>query len=103
MAGKYSWDAVKSAMRASKSTQLTCAITALVALMLCLCGALAFPVRISCGQINYACATAPDPVTSEYRLYYEWEPLAVTMLETLVGENFQIYYSSGHDAVPVTP
>lgn len=90
-------------MRSKKATQLTCAVITLAIMLLCLCGALTFPVRITCGQINHACATAPDPVTGEYRLYYEWEPLAITALETLTGENYRVFYSSGYDEILVTP
>ena len=66
----------------------------------CLCGAAAFSVRISCCHVNYACATAPDPTTGQYRVYYEWEPLAVTAIETLTGENYGVFYTSGYDSYP---
>jgi hypothetical protein len=83
--------------------RLACAVIVLVAMLVCLCGTAAFPVRITCGNVNYVCATAPDPAAGEYRLHYEWEPLAVTVVETLLGQNFRIFYASGEERVPTTP
>ncbi len=74
-----------------------CALVFLVAVLAGCCGTALLPVRTTCGQVNYACATAPDPVTGRYRLYYEWEPLAVTIVETLASDNFRIFYTSGYD------
>lgn len=57
---------------------------------------LAFPVRMPCGHLFYACATAPD-ATNTYYTYYEIEPLGITVLETLIGTNLQIAYWSGSE------
>ena len=58
---------------------------------------LALTVRTPCGQIHYSCATAPDQ-GGVYYTYYEVEPLGITLLETAIGTNLGIYYSSGQDA-----
>ncbi len=58
---------------------------------------LAIPIRMPCGHLNYTCATAPDQ-GGVYYTYYEIEPLGITLLETAIGSNLQIYYSSGQDA-----
>jgi hypothetical protein len=57
---------------------------------------LAVPIQMQCGHLYYSCATAPDP-GGTYRTYYEVEPLGITLIETLIGTNLQIYYWSGHE------
>ncbi len=65
-----------------------------------LVAALAFPVKTTCGATNYACATAPDE-QGKIAYYYEIEPLAARMLDTLLQTNTRIAYTSGHDHVSV--
>jgi hypothetical protein len=58
---------------------------------------LAFPVPMPCGHVFYSCATAPDP-DGTYYTSYEVEPLGITLVETLIGTNLQVYYWSGSAA-----
>ncbi len=55
---------------------------------------LALPVPMPCGHVFYSCATAPDP-DGTYYTSYEVEPLGITLLETMIGTNLQLYYWSG--------
>jgi hypothetical protein len=59
--------------------------------------ALAVPIPMQCGHQMYGCATAPDP-SGTYYTYYEIEPLGVTLVETFIGMNLQIYYWAGREA-----
>jgi len=69
----------------------------LVVLCLCCCGsALFFPVKIPCGKIGYTCLRAPNSQGFVSR-YYEVEPLGVTVIETVLGTNLRIAYSTGYD------
>jgi hypothetical protein len=69
----------------------------LVALSLCCCGsALFFPVKIPCGKIGYTCLPAPDP-NGFVSVYYEVEPLGITVIETVLGTNLRVAYSKGYD------
>jgi hypothetical protein len=43
-----------------------------------------FPLKTTCGQVNYTCMPAPDP-NGIVQLYYEVEPLGLAFIETLVG------------------
>ena len=59
-----------------------------------------FPLKTQCGQVNYTCMPAPDP-NGVAQLYYEVEPLGLSLIETLVGSNWRLYYWSGYDEVKV--
>ena len=59
-----------------------------------------FPLKTTCGQVNYSCLSAPDPNGVAQR-YYEVEPLGLAFIETLVGANWRLYYWSGYDEVKV--
>ncbi len=58
---------------------------------------LAIPVRIECGVTGYACATGPDP-SGNYYTYYEVKPLGLAVLESMIGTDLHIFYSSGNEA-----
>ena len=62
----------------------------------CLAAALFFPVKITCGKIGYTCMPAPD-ANGYVSVYYEVEPLGITLLETVLGTNLRIAYSKGYD------
>ena len=58
---------------------------------------LLLPTYVPCGHVFYSCATAPDD-TGYYYTFYEVEPLAITIIETVVVDNFRFYYWRGKDA-----
>lgn len=67
---------------------------------LCLCSGLLLPVPMTCGHQFYTCTPAPD-ANGTIRRYYEVEPLGITLLETLLGDNLRIYYTSGYEVEQV--
>ena len=63
----------------------------------CVALLLAMPLHVTCGNLFYACATAPDE-SGNYYTYYEIQPLGITLLEVIVQTNLPIYYTSGQEA-----
>ena len=55
---------------------------------------LAWPVTQRCGNPRYSCATAPD-AQGFVHYYYEVQPLGVVIVNTVVGSDIRIHYSSG--------
>jgi hypothetical protein len=62
--------------------------------------ALAMPIKQRCGAPGRACATAQD-AQGNVHYYYEIEPLAVFLLESVLGSNIPLFYTSGEDVVQV--
>jgi hypothetical protein len=62
--------------------------------------ALAMPIKQRCGAPGRTCATAVD-AHGNVHYYYEVEPLGVFMLETVLGWNIPVYYTSGEEVVKV--
>jgi hypothetical protein len=62
--------------------------------------ALAMPIKQRCGAPGRSCATAED-AQGNVHYYYEIEPIAIFLLESVFGSNIAIYYSSGEDVVKV--
>ena len=62
----------------------------------CLAATLLFPVKITCGKIGYTCMPALN-ANGYVSVYYEVEPLGITVLETVIGTNLRIAYSKGYD------
>ncbi|AKG21188.1 hypothetical protein [Calothrix sp. 336/3] len=59
-------------------------------------GILLIPVKVTCGSPGAACAQPPIPGSnSQARYYYEYEPLAVMLLESVIQINLPFYYFSG--------
>ncbi|MBC8161050.1 MAG: hypothetical protein H7Z42_07505 [Roseiflexaceae bacterium] len=59
---------------------------------------LLLPVHTRCGARSAACAMPPDE-SGRVGYYYEVEPLGITVVETLLQQNFRIAYSSGTERV----
>jgi hypothetical protein len=61
---------------------------------------LAMPIKQTCGAPGRSCATAQD---AQGNMHYddEIEPLAVLLLESVLGSNIPVYYTSGEDVVKV--
>jgi hypothetical protein len=55
------------------------------------------PIRVRCGNLRFSCAV-PSP-RGGIIYSYEVEPLAVTVVETLLGANMGLYYYSGREWV----
>jgi hypothetical protein len=62
--------------------------------------ALAMPIKQRCGAPGRSCATAQDAQGSVH-YYYEVEPIAIFLLESALGSNIPLYYTSGEDVVKV--
>lgn len=77
--------------------RVVCTAAAILALLILL-----FPVHVTCGAPDYACATAPDQ-NGIFHTYYEVEPLGVMMLETIMHTNLPLFYWSGNEGHPVNP
>jgi hypothetical protein len=60
--------------------------------------ALAMPIKQRCGAPGRACATAQD-AQGNVHYYYEVEPLAVFLLESVLGSNIPVFYTSGEEVV----
>ena len=60
--------------------------------------ALAIPIKQRCGAPGRACASAQD-AQGYVHYYYEVEPLAVFLLESVLGSNIPLFYTSGEDVV----
>ncbi len=63
--------------------------------------ALAMPIKQRCGAPGRTCATAQDAQGNVHYYYYEIEPVAVFLLESVLGSNIPLYYTSGEDVVKV--
>ena len=61
-----------------------------------LIAALAMPIKQRCGAPGQTCATTLDARGNKH-CYYEVEPLAVYLLETIIGSNIRWYYTSGDE------
>ena len=61
-------------------------------------GALAMPIKQRCGAPGRACATAVD-ATGNVHYYYEVEPFAVFIVESVFGSDIPWYYTSGEEIV----
>ncbi|MBI3162089.1 MAG: hypothetical protein HYZ23_06250 [Chloroflexi bacterium] len=72
----------------SRKKKIWAAIAALILLL---------PMRVTCGNMFYGCATAPD-TDGYYYTYYEVEPLGITLVESLIQTNLRVYYWRGKDA-----
>lgn len=62
--------------------------------------ALAMPIKQRCGAPGRTCATAQD-TQGNVHYYYEVEPVAIFLLESVLGSNIPLYYKSGEDVVKV--
>ena len=62
--------------------------------------ALAMPIKQRCGAPGRSCATAQD-AQGNVHYYYEVEPIAVFLFESVLGSNIPLYYTSGEDVVKV--
>lgn len=60
--------------------------------------ALAMPIKQRCGAPGRACASAQD-AQGDVHYYYEVEPLAVFLLESVLGSNIPLFYTSGEEVV----
>jgi hypothetical protein len=58
--------------------------------------ALAMPIKQRCGAPGRACASAQDALGNVH-YYYEVEPLGVFLLESALGSNIPLYYTSGEE------
>ena len=61
-------------------------------------GALAMPIKQRCGAPGRACASAQD-AQGYVHYYYEVEPVAVFLLESVLGSNIPVFYTSGEEVV----
>ncbi|ORB84262.1 hypothetical protein B1987_11175 [Mycobacterium kansasii] len=61
-----------------------------------LIAALAMPIKQRCGAPGRTCASTLDAQGNAH-YYYEVEPLAVFLLETVTGSNIRLFYTSGED------
>jgi hypothetical protein len=62
--------------------------------------ALAMPIKQRCGAPGRTCATAQD-AQGNVHYYYEVEPVAIFLMESVLGSNIPLYYTSGEDVVKV--
>jgi len=62
--------------------------------------ALAMPIKQRCGAPGRTCATAVD-ATGNVHYYYEVEPFGVFIVESVLGSNIPLYYTSGEEIVKV--
>ncbi len=58
--------------------------------------ALAIPIKQRCGAPGRACPSAQD-AQGNVHYYYEIEPLAVFLLESVLGSNIPLFYTSGEE------
>jgi hypothetical protein len=63
-------------------------------------GALAWPVKESCGGPNINCMTGPDE-NGYVHPYYEVKPLGVIIFETVTDKKFPFRYTSGYESEKV--
>ena len=62
-----------------------------------LVGFLLIPVTTTCGVAGATCASPPRFEGDDPHYYFESEPLGINIIESLVGQNFRIYYRSWSD------
>jgi DNA-binding IclR family transcriptional regulator len=62
--------------------------------------ALAMPLKQRCGAPGRSCATAVD-ASGNVHYYYEVEPLGVFIVESVLGSDIPLYYTSGEEIVKV--
>ncbi|OBJ86900.1 hypothetical protein [Mycobacterium asiaticum] len=64
--------------------------------VLLVAAALAVPIKQRCGAPGRTCATAVD-ADGNVHYYYEVEPLAVFLLENVLGSDIPVFYTSGEE------
>ena len=62
--------------------------------------ALAMPIKQRCGAPGRTCATAVD-AAGNVHYYYEVEPFGVLIVESVLGSDIPLYYTSGEEIVKV--
>ena len=62
--------------------------------------ALAMPIKQRCGVPGRSCATAVD-AAGDVHYYYEVEPFGIFLIESVIGSNIPLYYTSGEEIVRV--
>ena len=62
--------------------------------------ALAMPLKQRCGAPGRSCATAVD-ASGNVHYYYEVEPFGVLIVESVLGSDIRLYYTSGEEIVKV--
>ena len=62
--------------------------------------ALAMPLKQRCGAPGRSCATAVD-ASGNVHYYYEVEPFGVLIVESVLGSDIPLYYTSGEEIVKV--
>lgn len=58
--------------------------------------ALAMPIKQRCGAPGRSCATAVD-ANGDVHYYYEVEPFGIFLIESVIGSNIPLYYTSGEE------
>ncbi|QLL06963.1 hypothetical protein [Mycobacterium vicinigordonae] len=59
---------------------------------------LAMPVKQRCGAPGHTCGSAVD-ANGDVHYYYEVEPFGVFLVETLIGSDIPLFYTSGEEVV----
>lgn len=77
--------------RASMTKPLVITVSVLVVI-----AALAMPVKQRCGAPGRPCATAVD-AGGDVHYYYEVEPFGIFLIESVIGSNIPLYYTSGEE------
>ncbi len=70
----------------------------IIAILLIIIGVAFFiPNKVACGVPGYSCAVPPISPEAESTHYYENQPLGITFIEQVTGQNTHIQYSSGQE------
>lgn len=77
--------------RASMTRPLVIGLSALLVV-----AALAMPIKQRCGAPGRSCATAVD-ANGDVHYYYEVEPFGIFLVESVIGSNIPLYYTSGEE------
>lgn len=64
--------------------------------MLLVIVALAMPIKQRCGAPGRSCATAVD-ANGDVHFHYEVEPFGIFLVESVIGSNIPLYYTSGEE------
>ncbi|MHA7650343.1 hypothetical protein ACX9NE_10835 [Mycobacterium sp. ML4] len=62
--------------------------------------ALAMPIKQRCGAPGRSCATTVDAFGNVH-YYYEVEPFGIFLMESVIGSNIPLCYTSGEEIVRV--
>ena len=66
------------------------------AAVLAVVAALAMPIKQRCGAPGRTCASTVD-AGGEVHYYYEIEPFGVFLIESVVGSDIPLFYTSGEE------